>query len=154
MPGSSKRSESTSMATRSEIAKKFLGRGWTFPIQVDGRGGISLSSEEELVKQSILQILFTSFGERVMLRLFGSGLQDLVFEPADELIEREVDAEVRDPLARWERRIDILDVSTIPDPQQPELINIILSYRLIRENRIGNLIIPFALTAGTVPIFD
>ncbi len=142
------------MVTRSEVVRKFLGRGWTFPIQVDGRGGISLSSEEELVKQSILQILFTSFGERVMLRIFGSGLQDLVFEPADELIEREVDAEVRDPLARWEQRIDILDVTTIPDPKQPELINIILSYRLIRENRLGTLVIPFALAAGTVPVFD
>ena len=134
------------MATNTETIKKFLGRGWTFPLQVNTRGGISQSAGEELVKQAILQILITAFGERVMLREFGSGLPDLVFEPNDDLLDRLVDADVRDALVTWERRIDVLSVTLIRDPNRVELANIILNYRLIRENRSGNLVIPFVLS--------
>lgn len=137
------------MATNSETLNRFLGKGWTFPIQIDARGGVSLSSGEELVQQSIILILLTAFGERIMLQEFGSGLKDLAFEPNDDLLERLVDTEVRESLVRWEKRIDIFNVAVVRDPNTPEIASVVLRYRLIRENKRGNLVLPFFLQDET-----
>ena len=52
-------------------AASFLGRGWAFPFRVDPVGAPELVSDEEDIRQSILIILGTDPGERVMRPEFG-----------------------------------------------------------------------------------
>ena len=60
--------------------RSYLGRGWSFPVRLQGRAGtIRLSEYEEDVRESIRIILATSKGERVMRPDFGCGIHDMVF---------------------------------------------------------------------------
>ena len=60
-------------------SRKFLGRGFAFPLRVNPNGGIATASEERLVQQSIWLILATGKGELQRNPNFGCGIHKLVF---------------------------------------------------------------------------
>lgn len=128
--------------------RPFLGTGWTFPLQVTPTGAIATSSEEQKIEESILLILSTAPGERLMLPQFGCGIHDLVFTPNDTgTISRVVDL-VRRALTTYEPRIDVLDVSVQTSNGQPNLLLIRVDYRVRDNNSMNNLVYPFFITEG------
>ena len=62
----------------------FLGKGWNFPIS-EKQGVFDMSAGEDNIKQSIILILSTAKGERVMRPNFGCNLNDLAFAEAAKL---------------------------------------------------------------------
>jgi uncharacterized protein len=126
-------------------APGFLGRGWSFPVTVDGEGRISLTDDDESIRQSIWSILSTAPGERVMRPDFGCALQDLVFAVNDDATAAEVAAAVREALALWEPRVDVLDVYAAPDPDAAEVLRIEINYEVRATNSRFNLVYPFYL---------
>lgn len=128
--------------------KDFLGVGWTWPVQPeagpgDDAGQISLSGYEERIRQSILIILGTARGERVMRPEFGCGIHDLVFAPNSGATEARVGWEVREALLDWEPRIDVDEV--LVRRESPERMVINVAYRVRRTNNTFNLVYPFYL---------
>jgi phage baseplate assembly protein W len=123
----------------------FLGLGWNFPIGLDGHQVELTPDGEEGVRQSIWMILGTSRGERVMRPDFGCGIHDLVFGVNDAATANAVAGAVRDALAVWEPRIDVLDVYAVPDPSRPSLLTIEINYRVRSTNSRFNLVYPFYL---------
>lgn len=131
----------------------FLGLGWNFPVGPggpavpdDGRGPIALTPDgEESIRQSIWTILGTSPGERVMRPDFGCGLYDLVFGVNNVATATAVTRTVRDALATWEPRIDVLDVYAAPDPSRPDVLVIEINYQVRATNSRFNLVYPFYL---------
>ena len=69
------------MNGQSNQSKEFLGAGIAFPLNVNEDGLIAMNALEDHVRQSILLILQTAKGERVMRPDFGARLSDLAFEP-------------------------------------------------------------------------
>lgn len=126
----------------------FLGKGWPFPIRAEGQR-ITLVESSELVRRSIVLILSTSPGERVMRPSFGCGIHELVFQPNTPTLRGAVEARVRDALVRWEPRIDVLGVRAEPGPEGPHQLLIRVDYRLRTNNAIFNLVYPFFLNEGT-----
>ena len=63
------------MATDSTQGKEFLGAGLAFPLEIDYSGQMKLNRIEDHVRQSILLILQTDKGERVMRPDFGAGMR-------------------------------------------------------------------------------
>lgn len=53
----------------------FLGRGWTYPLAVQ-RGSLRSSGGEDSIRESIILILSTARGERVMRPDFGCRLNE------------------------------------------------------------------------------
>jgi phage baseplate assembly protein W len=128
------------------LRRPFLGIGWKFPLQVTPQGGIATSSEEQHIEESILQILSTAPGERLMLPDFGCGIHDLVFAPNDSgTVTRVVDL-VRRGLTDWEPRVDVIQVSADTSPEQPNLLLIRVDYRIRDNNSMKNLVYPFFIT--------
>jgi uncharacterized protein len=124
----------------------FLGLGWNFPVGLDGNGQIQLATDgEEGIRQSIWMILGTSPGERPMRPDFGCGLHDLVFGVNDAATASAVAGAVRQALATWEPRIDVLDVYAAPDPSRPSLLLIEINYQVSATNSRFNLVYPFYL---------
>ena len=123
----------------------FLGVGWTSPVKLDKNGQIKAAKYEDTVRQSIWMILSTAKGERVMRPDFGCGIHEKVFAPNSLGTVGQIVSDVRDALIEWEPRIDILDVDTIPDPQQPNMILIQVNYQVRTTNNIFNLVYPFYL---------
>lgn len=88
----------------------YLGRGLRFPIRVNALGSIELVSALDDIEQSILLILSTRPGERVMRPEFGCHAYDLVFEPRDAVFVGKMREYVTEALTRWEPRIELIDV--------------------------------------------
>lgn len=73
---------------------------------VDRATGKTLSGVDHL-KQSILDILTTPVGSRVMRRAYGSTLFRLVDRPVDKGFLIDLYAATADALARWEPRLSV-----------------------------------------------
>jgi uncharacterized protein len=129
--------------------RAFLGVGWKFPLQVTATGGIALSRFEQRIEESIYLILSTAAAERLMLPDFGCGIHDLVFAPNNAATPTRVVHSVRQALAAYEPRIDVLDLNADAAPDQPNLLLIRISYRIRANNAVGNMVYPFFITEGT-----
>ena len=130
------------------LRRPFLGTGWKFPLQVTPGGAIATSSEEQKIEESILLILSTAPGERLMLPDFGCGIHDLVFAPNDTSTVTDVVDLVRRALTKYEPRIDVLDVTAQTSAEQPNLLLIRVDYRVRDNNSMNNLVYPFFITEG------
>ena len=128
------------MKTRRET----LGTGWKFPIQVNARGGLSWSSAEDKIRESIWLVLMTSRGERVMRPTFGSGASEYVFAPNEPATRAGIAQQVRDALTRWEPRIELAEVRVEAPEENLLLINV--DYRIAANNQFFNLVYPFYIT--------
>src|SRR5262245_23993745 len=129
-------------------SRNFLGTGLKFPLQVNARGALATSSNEERVAESIAFILGSAAGERVMRPQFGCGIHQLVFEPNNELTRGSVAQSVRRALVDSEPRIDVLDVWVESTADQPNLLLIRVDYRLRANNAFHNLVYPFFIKEG------
>ena len=71
------------------------------PFAIDARGRTATTSDDDHVRDLIMQVLFTSPGERVNRPEFGCGLKQLVFAPASEALEAATQQLVQGALIRW-----------------------------------------------------
>jgi phage baseplate assembly protein W len=129
--------------------KEFLGRGWAFPVVLDPRTGLVLGVEyEEDIRQSIMIILETAPGERVMRPNFGCGIHDLVFTALDSTTLQLIRSTVEESLRRCEARIDVLSVTVDEEATSEGKLLIELEYRVRKTNQTGNLVFPFYIREG------
>lgn len=130
------------------MAKSFLGIGAGFPLRVDRETGVFLRAEyEESVRQSILIILGTAKGERVMRPDFGCGIHDLVFQNMSAGTMGRVQQTVREALLRFEPRIDVTDVAVRTGAAE-NVLEIHIQYEVRATNNAFNLVYPFYLQQG------
>jgi phage baseplate assembly protein W len=126
--------------------REFLGRGVGFPIRLAAGGGLQAADYEESVRQSLLIILGTAKGERVMRPDFGCSIYDLVFETKTAAIADKISQAAREALVKFEPRIDILDISVIPQTDEMgEKLLVNIDYKVRSTNNIFNLVYPFYL---------
>lgn len=128
------------------MSDEVLGRGLSFPLQISGTG-LAESAGVARVEQSIRIILGTQYGERVMRPGFGANLKSLVFAPNNATTASLAGYYVTDALARWEPRIDVLDVQVVNDVDGAQLV-IEIRYRLRATAQEHLLVLPFLLERG------
>lgn len=136
----------------SDDRKAFLGRGWAMPVALDPRTGLvaSLAYEED-IRQSILIILETAPGERVMRPNFGCGIHELVFDTMDSTTLQRVRSTVEEALRRCEARIDVLGVNFDQTATSEGKLIVEVEYRVRKTNQLGNLVFPFYFREGGRP---
>jgi len=128
------------------VSKKFLGRGWKFPLELNPQGKIDYSAEEQKVQESILMILGTARGERPMRPDFGSRLHELVFEPVNTSTQSLVAAYATEALVQWEPRIDLLNVNVSDAAVHEGKLLVDIEYKVRATNSAFNLVYPFYLS--------
>ncbi len=130
--------------------KSFLGTGWSFPPTFDPASrSVVMVSEEEDIAQSLRIILFTSFGERIMLPEFGSNLDHSVFQPVDSSLINTLSESVRSSVMRFEPRITLHGVEVNNDESVEGRLNIKLDYSIRLTNVRTNIVFPFYFKEGT-----
>jgi uncharacterized protein len=102
----------------------------------------------EAVRQSILLLLSTRPGERVMRPEYGCDLHRLAFAPNDAMTAGLAIHYVRQAVERWEPRAEIVNVDAGRDPDAPERLNILLEYRLPATQQMDQLFFSLDLTGG------
>ena len=124
---------------------EIIGTGWAFPLGANGRGGIAMSRGETDIEQAIRIILGTSKGERRMRPTFGCQIHELVFASNDDSTWGLARYYVEEALLMWEPRIDIVNIEVGPNPDQPNRLDISLSYRVRATKDARTLVYPFYL---------
>jgi phage baseplate assembly protein W len=122
-----------------------IGRGWRFPPQIGPNGSVALVGGETEIEQSILIILRTAPGQRVMRPEFGCDLHDLVFMPNNSDTSARVKRAVRHALGRWEPRVVIRSVDVSPDAHDPARLQIDIQYEIKATHDRRSLVYPFYL---------
>ena len=131
-----------------ERAEKFLGTGWAFPIQVDGKGWISMSQYEQDIKEAIWIILSTAKGERVMRPEFGCGIHDFVFTVINTSTITLIENSVEEALTVWEPRIELIGAAVSTEKVDEGKLIVSIDYRVRTTNNRFNLVYPFYLSEG------
>lgn len=128
------------------ITPSFLyGQGLGVPIIPDEKTrNMIVVSGHEKVKQSILIILDTEPGERIMRSSFGCGLRRYLMHPNSASTRALIKRDVMNALRLWEPRIEVVTVTVNPG-NDPSLIYIEISYKHLRDGREDNLVYPLYL---------
>ncbi|MGH8994173.1 MAG: GPW/gp25 family protein [Acidimicrobiia bacterium] len=127
------------------MAEEFIGAGWAFPLRTDATGGIALSSGDRELEEAIRLVLGTAPGERPMRPEFGCAIHEFVFAPADATTAGRISYEVRTSLERWEPRVEVAEVETTFDVDEPSTLFIDVRYTRRGSNDPRNLVFPFYL---------
>lgn len=130
------------------MSDKFFGRGWKFPITIDERGGIALSEYDKKIRESIVIILSTAKGERVMRPDFGCDIHDFAFTVINTSILTLIKSAVKEALLLWEPRIEVLDVETFTEKINDGILSIGINYKIRTTNTVFNMVYPFYLKSG------
>ncbi|MEU7043687.1 GPW/gp25 family protein [Streptomyces sp. NPDC050617] len=131
------------------MSEQFVGAGWAFPMRTDVSGGIALVRREREIEESMRLVLATAPGERPMRPEFGCAVHDLVFAPVNEATAGRIRYEVRLSLDRWEPRIEVLDVTVSPAPDDPSVLYIDVRYAVRGTNNPRSLVFPFYVIPST-----
>lgn len=104
-------------------------------------------SDENVLKTSILNILLTQPGERVMNPTFGSALIERIFGQNDAALAAEVQSIVQDTVKQWDDRIEVEGVKISADENQ---MNVQVIYKNIKDPLEESVqILNFSLTPDT-----
>jgi phage baseplate assembly protein W len=132
----------------------FLGRGWNFPL--NNKSIMEYAEGEECIRRSIMIILGTTRGERVMRPDFGCGINELAFSANNTTTASMASYYIKEALLKWEPRIEVLDVTVDAEkdesgrtvPSNKLILNI--EYLIKMTNTKCNLVYPFYLLGSFV----
>jgi phage baseplate assembly protein W len=124
-------------------ANSFIGRGIAFPMRVDSTGSIAMVSGPEDIDRSIVMVLSTAKGERLMRPQFGCTIWDQLFDPINANTLGQMAQAVRESIAQWEPRIQVHEVQARPDPDADGKVKIEIVYEVKATNDRRNLVYPF-----------
>ncbi|MGI9493120.1 MAG: GPW/gp25 family protein [Geminicoccaceae bacterium] len=128
----------------------FLGTGWRFPPRFDrDNGEVAMVSGDEDIHQSLIILMTTIAGERIMRPRYGLGLQTEVFSKTDETNLTHLRGRIKKAVRFFEPRIRlesvIFDTSTVREG----LLGIELDYGVPSTNSRGNMVYPYYFREGT-----
>ena len=92
---------------------KFL--GFKFPFgDVDSGEFLMKSSDEDLIKGNLRQLLLTKRGERVMLPKFGTNLHKYLMEPMDQVLFSQIRSEIEESIYKYAKNVIVEKIQVIP----------------------------------------
>jgi uncharacterized protein len=130
--------------------KSFLGSGWSFPPRFsDSTEGLELSVNEHDIAESLLILLTTQPGERVMNPKYGCDLHSQVFNNINASTKTKIEDLISTAIMYFEPRIRLLGINIDDSDQINGRLNIEISYQIKGTNSRKNMVYPFYLTEGT-----
>lgn len=129
------------MATIDQTANNFIGKGLTFPIELNSSGRPDIKGGVDLLKSAITDILSWTVGTRFMLGEYGTRLEQLLQEPNDLVTQSLVKHFTVEVISKWEKRLEVLEVKTIN--QTDYLLHIYIKYKVKNTKEEGSFIFPY-----------
>jgi phage baseplate assembly protein W len=110
-----------------------------YPYSVGGSGIPNTTIADDHLRDLILQVLFTSPGERVNLPEFGVGVQRLIFEPSGDTLRSSVQFLITTNLQRWlGDRINVEQVGVTSDVGDESTVKIEIIYTVLATQQRGS----------------
>jgi uncharacterized protein len=117
-------------------------------LAIDPAGGIETVADDEAIRQSLMLLISTRPGERVMRPEYGCDLARLVFSPSDATTAGLAIHLLRQAVERWEPRVEVLNVDAGLDPEEATRLEIVLDYRIRATLRADSLVVGVDLQEG------
>jgi phage baseplate assembly protein W len=141
------------MAVNSElnaqITNTYLGRGWKYPVSFSKESAtVNLVEDEEDITESLIILLSTSLGERVMRHDYGSNLSDILFESINITTLTMISNRLKRAILFHEPRIKVEKIDITPNANEG-LIEVSVDYTIHANNTRWNLVYPYYLNEGT-----
>lgn len=129
--------------------KGFLGRGWKFPVEFTrGNNSATLVQHEMDIKESIIILLTTIKGSRLLRPSYGTSVRTLIFEPLDTNTATYISEEIKKAILIHEPRVFVDKVEADQESLNGTL-QVSIDYTIISSNTRSNLVFPFYLNEGT-----
>tara|TARA_Y100000589_G_C27154217_1_gene630141 strand:+ start:233 stop:643 length:411 start_codon:yes stop_codon:yes gene_type:complete len=130
--------------------KSFLGIGWGFPPNFrKDSGDITMVSDEEDIRQSLMIYFNTKTNERIMRPDYGCVLHDLQFERVNSEIIESLIFEIKNNIGQIEPRINVEKIYVNKIELKEGLIEIKLDYTVISTNIRDNIVYPYYINEGS-----
>ena len=127
----------------------FLGRGWAFPVAfLRDANQVSLVENEEDIRQSLIILLNTTIGERVLRPDYGANMEDLLFEALNVTTATMITNRIKRAILFHEPRVKVEEIDMRPDFQEGR-IEVLISYFIISTNNRQNLVYPYLFLEAT-----
>lgn len=128
----------------------FLGQGWAFPpgFSLESKTNITVKEEED-IQQSLIILLSTQLGERVMQPRYGCNLQSTVFEKADKTMITLLRDTIETAIIYHEPRIRLVEIKVSTGVDQEGKIIFEIIYIIRATNTRSNLVFPHYITEAT-----
>lgn len=112
-------------------------RSFSFPFKKGDFGFPKEANDVDAIKASVIQIITTQRGERVMRPDFGCNVFSYVFENNAEEFRINAEREIRQAIAKWEARVrvDAVNVSS-DDITEPGQILITITYTITSSGEV------------------
>lgn len=104
-----------------------------FPYHIDERRRTAQTSENDHIRDLVEQVLFTSPGERVNRPTFGSGLLQLLFEPASDELSATLSFLVQSSLQVWLG--EIIEVEEVGVETEDSTLRVLVAYTVRRDQQ-------------------
>lgn len=128
----------------------FLGRGWSFPPSFDkSQKKVLLVEDETDIQQSLMILLTTQLGERVMNHDYGAGLETMLFEPLTTNLKTYMTDVIQSAILRYEPRIDLDEVEMDDSGELEGRVLITINFTIKATNSRSNIVFPFYKNEGT-----
>lgn len=128
----------------------FLGTGWGFPPTFNKLSlTVDMVSDLTDIKESLLILLGTTPGERLMNPKYGCNLKQFVFEKIDATLITEINDCIEQAILHFEPRVRFINAELIEMTELEGMISINVSYTVIITNTRHNIVFPFYLLEGT-----
>jgi phage baseplate assembly protein W len=111
-------------------------------------GGIAVVEDDEAIRQSLMMLISTRPGERVMRPEYGCDLSRLVFSPNDDTTAGLAIHFVRQAVERFEPRVEVIRVDASRDPEESTRLVIALDYRVRATLRGDTVVVGVDLQEG------
>lgn len=108
----------------------------------DSQGDVKRVYNADAVKASVMNILLTRKGERVMNPEFGCGLQDFVFDALDEDFIDLVARQIKSDIERWEDRASIDKINFMTDVDN-DRVTVQLLYHVVGYSEVSSIVLNF-----------
>lgn len=105
--------KAASYLVKSKGGAKLYGLKFPFGDMSDGTY-LKKSSELDLIKSNLRQLLLTTRGERVMLPKFGTNLKNYLMEPLDQALLSQIRREIAESIYMYAPSVDLLKIQVFP----------------------------------------
>jgi uncharacterized protein len=106
--------------------------GISLPLQFDNNTFTQTFQTSEQVKSNIKNLLLTKKGERILQPEFGSGLQELLFEPNTSDFEAKIEDTINQSIEQWLPYVTIeeINIEATDELKDNNRINVALKFRI------------------------
>jgi phage baseplate assembly protein W len=113
-----------------------------------GNNGVALVENEEDIRESLIILLTTIAGERILRPDYGAGLENMVFEPLSVTTSTMISNQMKRSILFHEPRVKVENINLESDNFNG-FITITIEFTIISTNRRSNLVFPYYLNEGT-----